>query len=76
MVKYNEENLPYDLKGEASCIANLTRCKVKVEYDYERDRNVAKQEAFTFYPDGSIEIPTEREIEKIAGVGEDDDTPF
>ena len=77
VVKYNEGNMPCDLKAEAARIANLTRSEVKIEYDYNRDRNVTKQEAFTFYPDGAIEIPNRHEVERITGKDEpNDDTPF
>lgn len=74
VAKFNENSLPPDLKVEAGRIANLAKTNVKLEYDYARDRNTTKQEAFTFYPDGSIEMPTEEEVGRI--VGTDDDIPF
>ena len=72
VAKYTDANMPQkcDLKVKAAEIANLTKVDVKLEYDYARDRNITKQEAFTFHPDGNIEIPTKQEIQRITGVDE------
>ena len=74
VAKFNGNSLPPDLNVEAHRIANLTKTNVKLEYDYARDRNIIKQEAVTYLPDGGIEMPTRDEVERIAG--KEDDIPF